>query len=149
MKIDTDESRRDLEAGCQSSALALSPSRMSIEVARLGPEAGGIKRVDIRDKGNYGLSVGGVSHRLTGRRISQPETTQGKGGRREGSCGGWNCCLLPFSPRAATHSAFPLCRPGSSAGVLVSSEDEGARRAGCGGALGATGTAPGTSWVTA
>lgn len=80
---------------------------------------------------------------------SKPEPRITQGCRREGSCGGWNCCLLPFSPRAATHSAFPLCRPGISAGVLVSSEDGGARRAGCGGTLGATAAAPGTSWVTA
>lgn len=39
--------------------MVLPPSRISIE--GLGFQAGGIERVDIRDKGNYDLSVAGVS----------------------------------------------------------------------------------------
>lgn len=56
MKVDTDESRRNSEPGRPSSGLALSPS--VLELAGFGFQARGIKRVDIRDIGNYGLSVG-------------------------------------------------------------------------------------------
>lgn len=41
MKVDTDESRRDLEAGRQSSGLALSPSLLELVI--LGVQVGGIK----------------------------------------------------------------------------------------------------------
>lgn len=50
------------------------------------------------------------------------KTAQGNGGRGPWSRGGGNPWFrMPFSPRAATHSALPLCHAGKSAetGTLV------------------------------